>query len=204
MLAALKGPVVLPQVSVVAPRLTALGVAFLFLALPLPAATPVPRALGRVIAAVMLAAMAVFSFQLAQHWRAFSHDEMGDFEDLVARVPAGVRVGTRIPTPFSVHGPHNALWHWPKLACLTSGSFTDDTFAYRATAFVELTPQARARGFIVKNASRVDDAALDAFGALLVHGDDAEAARTQALGKGRLRPISSTGTWHLFAVGERR
>lgn len=187
----LVGPPVLPQVSVVSPRLASLAVLFL-------GAACVPADLGArtrsFITATMACACVAHVVDLGGSYRRFSTEEMGDFHALLAAIPTGARVATHTPSPFSRHARHNALWHWGKLGCLTRASFTDDLFAYRKTAYVEVRPE-RARDFITPPHRRRPDA-LQRFDALLVRGD----ARTLRSVAPLLEETAHTGTWRLFHV----
>jgi hypothetical protein len=184
----LKGPVVLPQVSVVSPRLLSLACVLAIGALPL---LDTARARGALVGAALVAiCLQVAATTIA--YRAFARDEMGDFDALLAKIPARARVATHYASPFSPYGRHNALWHWPKLACLTGASFTDDLFAYRKTAYVELRPE---RADFQLPPHRLRAEALQPYDALLVRGD-VHALRDRA----DLALVGETGTWRLFTV----
>jgi hypothetical protein len=176
------GPVVLPQVSVVAPRL--LGSALGLLA----GALPAPR--GRLLVVIALVMSAAFTWHIVdvtRTYRAFSSEEMGDFEALLSAIPQRARVATHFTTTSSRHARHNALWHWPKLHCLRGAGFTDDLFAYRATAYVVVRTDAA--GFVTPP-HRLKPDALARFDAVLVRGAAAPPAPFTL--------SSTSGSWRLY------
>lgn len=182
------GPVRLPQVSVVAERFWSLGAALLVGVPPIALSR---RARVVVVAAGLVAAL-VIAADLGARWRAFSKDDMGDFDDLLAQIPPGSKVATHYASPFSSQGNHNALWHWGKLAALR-GSATDDNFAWRATCVVGLRP-----GVAPPPRPTLDDKGLAGWDFLLVRGRDVGLERKlRAL---PLTLVTSTGSWRLFRV----
>ena len=187
----LKAPPVLPQVSVVSPRL--LSLALLFVVVALVPAVLTPRARAGLVAAMACATL-LFVVDLSRAYRAFSREDMGDFDALLAEVPEGARVATHYTTPFSPHARHNALWHWGKLACLEHGASTDDMFAYRGTSYVAVRPDARAT--FVRPPHRLRPDALRTFDALLVAGD----ARSVRGLEDVLVPVARAGRFALFSI----
>ncbi len=186
----LYGPMAVPQASIIAQRLLVYGVVLLVACAPSPS-----RVIAPVIAVIMLVAAVVHTSDLTRMYRGFSREEMGDFEALLAKAPKNGRLATLYTNPLSKWGVHADMWHWPKLHCSIGHGYTDDVFAYRKQAFVELTPAARKRGFEVQSPGPSPDR-LKRFDALLVRGD--VRAVTPALSV--LEPLGSTGTWHLFKV----
>lgn len=184
------GPVTLPQVEIVAQRLP------VFAAVLLCACAPAPR---RALVPVLTFGMAVAAFihagDLTRNYRAFSAIEMGNFEELIKLAPPRGRMGTDFQWTTSPYGRENAAWHWPKLYCLYGGGITDDTFAYRHTAFVEVRPEARARGFVTPP-NRLRPAALAKYSSFLYRGT----AAGERPAKGSLELIGTTGTWRLSKI----
>jgi hypothetical protein len=185
---ALAGPVRTPHVSIVAERFVgvACGLAPGLLLRTLTASA------ARAIVLAMTAAVSVAVVDVTVRWRAFSAEDMGDFDALLSRVPRGSRVATHYVTPFSPWGVHNAAWHWPKLVAL-SGSSTDDSFAWRSTCVV-----GRKAGVPLPRHPGLDRAALSSWDFLLVRGDSPAVDR--ALASLPLTLVTSTGTWRLFRV----
>jgi hypothetical protein len=136
LLMAALGPVHIPEVSVVAPRLWSVGIAIVVIALASATTTRVRLA---VVFMLMLTGMQAMS--MVQTWRLFSKNEMGDWVQLLQRIPATDDMATSLKQPRWAGAPHNAMWHWSKLACGVAGpSFGDDTFALRGTAAVRTAP----------------------------------------------------------------
>lgn len=182
------GPVRLPQVSVVAERFWSLGAALLVAVPPV-----VLSKRGRIVI-VIAAVLGLCSHvvDLTQRWRAFSRDEMGDFDALLTAVPPHSRVATYYVTPLSSWGRHNALWHWGKLVAL-NGSSSDDSFAWRDTCVVGL-----AAGQTPPRHPALVDPELEAWDYLLVRG--ASSAVDRQLAALHLQRVTTTGTWRLFRV----
>jgi hypothetical protein len=185
---ALLGPVRTPHVSIVAERFTSMAVA---LAVGVPPRLPTFRARW-LVGFVATAAVVVAVVDVTRHWRAFAAEDMGDFDALLARVPPGARVATHYVSPFSVHGNHNAAWHWPKLVALR-GSTTDDNFAWRSTCVVGLRDGVRAPPH-----PRLVDGELAAWDFLLVRGSSSSTDRT--LARLSLDLVLQTGSWRLYRV----
>jgi hypothetical protein len=77
---------------------------------------------------------------MVQTWQRFS-TQMGDWHTLLRHIPATDTMATSLKQPRWAGAPHNAMWHWSKLACGLGGpSFGDDTFALRGTAAVRTAP----------------------------------------------------------------
>ena len=185
---ALLGPVRTPHVSVVAERFTSMAAG---LAVGVPPRLPSLRA-RRVVFFMAVVAVAVAVVDVTRHWRAFDDDDMGDFDALLAHVPAGSRVATHYVTPFSAHGNHNAAWHWPKLVALR-GSSTDDSFAWRSTCVVGLRAEVQP-----PRHPRLVDGELASWDYLLVRGASAPVDRT--LARLALVLVMQTGSWRLYRV----
>jgi hypothetical protein len=186
----LYGPMAVPQASIIAQRVLVFGVVLLVASAPSPAVVVAP-----VMALVMTIATVVHVADTTRMYRGFSREEMGDFEALLAKAPKDGRLATMYTTPLSKWGRHAAMWHWPKLHCSTGHGYTDDVFAYRKQAFVELTPEARKRGFEVQSPGANPDR-LKRFDALLLRGDERAIAPARPV----LEKLGSTGTWHLYKV----
>ncbi len=182
------GPVRLPQVSIVAERFWSLGAALLALVPPIALSKR-----GRVVVVVAaLLGLAVHTTELTRRWRAFSREEMGDFDALLSSIPEHSRVATFYVSPLSHWGRHNALWHWGKLAALR-GSSTDDNFAWRDTCVVGLAP-----GMRPPRAPHLVDRELAAWDFLLVRG--ASPPVDKSLAALHLEAVTSTGSWRLFRI----
>jgi hypothetical protein len=182
------GPVRLPQVSVVAERFWSLGAALLGCVVPL----LLSRRGALVVVVFGVVAAGVVTVDVTGRWRAFSDDDMGDFDALLQKIPPGSRIATHYVNPFSTSGRHNALWHWGKLSA-QRGSVTDDNFAWRSTCVVGLKP-----GRVPLPHPTLSNAELKNWDFLLVRGSSAATDRT--LRNLRLSPVMSTGSWRLFAV----
>ncbi|MDP2345331.1 MAG: hypothetical protein Q8O67_30585 [Deltaproteobacteria bacterium] len=182
------GPVRLPGVSVVAERFWSLGAALL-VAVP-PIALSKNGRIAVVVAALL--GLSVHVVELTRRWQAFSQEEMGDFDALLARIPPGSRIATHYVSPFSSWGRHNALWHWGKLAALR-GSSTDDNFAWRETCVVGLVP-----GVKPPRHPNLVDKELSGWDFLLVRG--ANPSIDRRLAGLHLELVTSTGQWRLFRV----
>lgn len=187
---ALLGPVRTPHVSIVAERFSSVAVGLAVVLLPLRRSTRSRGVAVIVICAFVATAVAVTD--LTRRWQAFSQGDMGDFDGLLGRVPAGARVATHYVTPFSPHGRHNAAWHWPKLVALRGGQ-TDDSFAWRSTCVVGLR-----RGVRPPRHPRLVDAELRGWDYLLVRGRST--ATDRILAGLALAPVAATGTWRLFRI----
>jgi hypothetical protein len=178
----------LPQVSVVAERFWSLGIALL---VAVPAIGLSKKARVVVVVAALLG-LSVHVVELSRRWRAFSQQEMGDFDALLAQIPPGSHVATHYVSPLSSWGRHNALWHWGKLAALR-GSSTDDNFAWRDTCVVGLAP-----GVKPPRHPNLVDKELTSWDFLLVRG--ASPSIDHRLAGLALTPVTSTGQWRLFRV----
>ncbi len=185
----LLGPVRTPHVSIVAERFWSVAVSMLA------GLAPWERVRSRVLGVAAVFGVATCTLLVSNttvRWRAFSAEEMGAFETLVAQVPRGSRVATSFVNPFSPHGRHNAGWHWPKLVA-ERDAITDDSFAWRSTCVVGLRPTARPLRH-----PRLQDADLARFDFLLVRGRTDAADRV--LRNLALDLVAETGAWRLFRV----
>jgi hypothetical protein len=127
------GPVHVPRVEVVSPRAWSVGVALLIVAV---GGARAPR---WVLAAVLLLCT-MQAARMTTTWRAFS-EQLGPFEKLLVHVPREATFAVDLHRRTFDGVPNNAFWHWSKLACGVGGpSFSDDTFARRATSTVRLVP----------------------------------------------------------------
>ncbi len=193
---ALLGPIKTATASVVAERFSAPGVALLCCAL-LPRGALSTAARGFIVVAGVAIALAM-ALPTSARFRAFSAEQMGDFDTLVDEVPAGAVVATHFVWPLSKHGRFNALWHWPKLVS-RRGAVTDDSFAFRDTCVVGIAPGAappRRRAFAPGRPISAE--ALGGFDHLLVQGQDRRLDR--AVRQGLLVPVTQQGVWSLFRV----
>jgi hypothetical protein len=128
---AVAGPLHVPQLSVVGPRFWSVGIVVVVLAIA-------PAQTSRAWWLPLVLGCALQSMVMMQTWRSFSR-ELGDVETLLAAVPPDASFATDVRKPRYPNAPHNAFWHWHKLACGVGGpSFGDDTFAQRATAAVQV------------------------------------------------------------------
>ena len=184
------GPIRTPEASVIAERFASMTAALLPALLPIVVVGPRVRAL---LVAVGVACAAVMAGDLTYRWRAFSHEQMGDFDDVIlAAIPRGAAVATHLVRPLSTWGRHNALWHWPKLVALR-GSHTDDAFAWRATCVLGLRP-----GVTPPKHPALTAAALSPWDYMLIQGNSSSVER--AVGTVPLTLVASTGVWRLFRV----
>ena len=182
------GPVRLPQVSVVAERFWSLGAALLVCVPPIALSKK-----GRVVVVVAaLVGLTVHVTDLTRRWRAFSSQDMGDFDGLLKQIPPRSRIATFYVTPLSSWGRHNALWHWGKLAAL-QGSSTDDNFAWRDTCVVGLVP-----GVTPPRHPHLVDGELAPWDFLLVRG--ASPSVDKRLAALHVQLVTSTGSWRLFRI----
>ena len=187
------GPVRTPLVSIVAERFLSPALALLVLLPPL-------RVLSRWILLGLVLCVAttflVTTTATAQRYRAFSNKDMGEFRELLQKMPPGASVATHYVTPFSEYGRHNATWHWPKLHAVYGGGITDDSFAYRVTTWVTLTDEARRAGAIKRH--NLDPVKLKEWDYLLVRGRSP--AVENLLGRAPLALVGETGTWRLYMI----
>lgn len=195
---ALLGPIRTAQASVVAERFSSLGVALLVLAVPITLDRRHWHRLAVVAAGIVIAV--VMAAGTTSRWQAFNHDEMGDFDALLQRIPPGTATATHFVRPLSVNGRFNVLWHWPKLVSLHDG-VTDDSFAWRATCVVGLRDAATPpRRRALRPNEPFSSKGLKGFDQLLVQGHDPRV--DAAVRSGLLTPVLSTGVWHLLHINE--
>lgn len=196
---ALLGPIRTAQASVVAERFSSLGVALLVLSVPITIDHSRRWQRLAVVAAGIVIAV-VMAAGTTTRWRAFNHDEMGDFDALLQRIPPGTATATHFVRPLSVNGRFNVLWHWPKLVSLRDG-VTDDSFAWRATCVVGLRDGATPpRRRALRANEPFSSKGLEGFDQLLVQGHDRRI--DAAVRSGLLTPVLSTGVWHLLHINE--
>ncbi len=196
---ALLGPIRTAQASVVAERFSSLGVALLVLAVPITIDHGRRWQRLAVVAAGIIIAV-VMAAGTTSRWRAFNHHEMGDFDALLQRIPAGTATATHFVRPLSVNGRFNVLWHWPKLVALRGG-VTDDSFAWRATCVVGLRDSATPpRRRALRANEPFSSKGLVGFDQLLVQGHDRRI--DAAVRSGLLTPMMSTGVWHLLRINQ--
>jgi len=149
------------------------------------------------IALVMMAAVGTHVYAMSDQYTSFNRIEMKGFSELMAMIPPGKTLATHYNRSTSPFGSHNTMWHWPKLYGVRQGGggHSDDTFAWRATSYVNLTEAARKNGTFRRISSFHR---LPAFDYYLCHGGTPDVAIAQV---GALADyIASRSEWHLFRV----
>ncbi|HEY1099417.1 MAG TPA: hypothetical protein VGF99_10830 [Myxococcota bacterium] len=184
------GPVRTAEASIIAERFLAPAIAFV----PLLVVIDLGPRLRTLLITVGVVVAGTMAIEATQRWRAFSTQQMGDFDALLADIPAGASVATQLTRPLSPHGRHNALWHWPKLVALRGGH-TDDAFAYRATCVVGVRA-----GQTPPQHPTLTAPALSSWDYLLVQSP----RPLPSLARLPLTLVRATGEWQLYRVGGER
>ncbi len=189
------GPLNMPNVDILAQRLLVFVWGLVMIS-PL----YFPRDYRRyLIALTMTAAAGIHVYTTSEQYEHFNRVEMRGFSELIAVIPPGKAVATHYYRASSPYGFQNAMWHWPKLYGVRQGGggHTDDTFAWRATSYVNLTEAGLKNGTYSINAS-LGFYRLKAFDYYLCHGGPAENAIAHA---GAMADyVASRAEWHLFRV----
>jgi hypothetical protein len=187
------GPINMPNVDILAQRLLVFAYALVMIS-PL----YFPRDYRRyVIALIMTMAVGAHIYAMSDQYKSFNRIEMKGFSELIAMIPPGKTLATHYNRASSPYGNHNAMWHWPKLYGVRQGGggHSDDTFAWRATSYVNLT-QAGLTNSTFRRAGGFQR--LTAFDYYLCHGGPPDAAIAQA--EAGADYIASRSEWHLFQV----
>ncbi len=190
-----RGPIFMPNVDLVSPRLLVFVWGLLMI---LPRALPATFA-RHVITMMMVAAVFVHVYKTNEQYRQFNQVEMQGFSQLIGMIPPGKSVAVahyRAASPFA---RENALWHWPKLYGVRKGKGgrNDDTFASRTTSYVNLTDAAIQSG-TYSVPPMLDMTRVALFDYQLSVGTTKEVAAANLATVADY--VASRAEWHLFRI----
>jgi hypothetical protein len=134
-----------------------------------------------------------------QQYKQFNEVEMKGYSELINMIPTGKSLAVQHYRHSSPFARENTMWHWPKLYGVRKGhgAHSDDTFAWRATSYVNLTEAAlKADTYAVPPLLDLRRVALFDY--------ELSVGCTQEVAIVNMAPVAdyvaSRSEWHLFRV----
>jgi hypothetical protein len=144
---------------------------------------------------------AVFThvYTTGEQYKQFNEVEMRGYSRLIDMIPPGKSLAVHFYRQTSPFASANAMWHWPKLYGVRKGGggHSDDTFAWRATSYVNLTDAARSSGLYAVP-PMLDLNRVAQFDYEISHGGPKEQAIANMAPVAEY--VASASEWHLFRV----
>jgi hypothetical protein len=189
------GPVNMPNVDILAPRLLVFVWALLMMV-----SLRYPSGAARyVVTLLLVAAVGTHVYSTSSQYRKFNDVDMRGFSELIDMIPPGKSLAVFYNRTTSSFAIERAMWHWPKLYGVRKGGggHSDDTFAWRSTMYVNLTETGLKNGTYAIPPN-LNPGRLAIFDYQLTHGGSSEAAIAQLSSAADY--VATRSEWHLFRV----
>jgi hypothetical protein len=194
-----RGALFMPNVDIVGQRLLVFVWALLMI-VPVALPTDFTR---HAVSFCLVASIFTHVYATNRQYKQFNEVEMAGYSQLIDMIPPGKGVAMHFYRSTSPFARENAMWHWVKLYGVRKGGggHSDDTFAWRATSYVNLTDVGRATNMFAVP-PMLDFNRLPQFDYQLSHGGTKEAAI--AVMSPVADYVASRAEWHLFRLRKPR